>query len=131
VSRALFALAFLLAGCTKVWPVNKNPYAMSTVPTVPAQFDIIGPVRAEQCNKVILIIPIVKDPSLLFDNLVAEAQKLGGTGVAGVQIRVTRQLVTPVYTRSCLEAKGLAVKSKPTPAPEPAPAPETPKKKKK
>ena len=129
MSRALFALLLLATGCTKVWPVNKNPYAVSTSPVASSQFELIGPVSVKQCNKLIVIIPILKDPSRLFDELVVEAQKVGGIAITGVEVRQVDLLTAPFYVRNCIEASGIAVKLKEAPAPPPPPP--SPAKKKK
>lgn len=131
MSRYLLPLLVVVAGCTKVWPVNKNPYAVSTSPVASAQFEVVAPVSVKQCNSVIVVIPILKDPSLLFDELVAEAQKAGGVAVVGVEFRQVDQLVVPFYVRNCIEATGFAVKAKALPPPPPPPEPPPPAKKKK
>ncbi len=131
MSRLLLPLLLVVAGCTKVWPVNKNPYAVSTSPVASSQFEVIGPVSVKQCNKLIIVIPILKDPSLLFDELVAEAQKVGGVAVTGVEFRQVDLLTAPLYVRNCIEASGLAVKMKAAPPPPPPPPPPPATKKKK
>lgn len=114
----------LLSACTKVYPVNPNPLAMSTLPLAAEGFEPVQRVSTRQCMQWIVVVPLRAKTERLYDDLVAEAARVGGSAVVGMEVRVTDVMVVPFYFRACYEASGLAVKRRvvATPAPEPAPA---------
>jgi hypothetical protein len=127
IRRSLLAACALVGlGCTAHHPVNANPFTVSTAPFVTAPFEAVGLVSVRQCNQFIVVVPIIKDPSHLFEALFAEAERVGGTAVVGVEVRPVDYLVVPFYGRFCYEATGTAVRPKPV---EMKPAPARKKKK--
>lgn len=99
-----------LSACTH--HVFNHPLAISTKSEPAKNFQPIKTVRVTQCNSTICIIPMISDPRDLYDDLLAEAKKVGGTAVIDIQVHNDdADMCLPIYSHFCIEATGTAVRS--------------------
>ena len=105
--KGLVAAVFLvLAGC--VHPVFNRPMTVSTHSNAAPQARRLQQVRVERCASVFLFIPIPFDPRQVYDDLLDEAQRVGGNAIVDFQWRGTGVLGFPGFIHACVEGVGTA-----------------------
>ena len=109
--RALLAALLLLAvvgsGC--VTEIFHDSFTLSTSATAAEGAERLGRVRVEQCNYVILVLPIVRDPRDIYDALLVVAIAKGGNALVDFELRGSASFgFFPLFMKSCIEAVGEA-----------------------
>ena len=96
-----------LTGCTS--SVFNKPVVLSTKTDAVHVVRRIKPISAEQCDTVIVIVPIAHDPGDMFDELLARSREAGGNAVLDLQVRDTSvAMAFPLFVRSCAVGTGTA-----------------------
>jgi hypothetical protein len=110
--RPALALGLLVAcltslGCTS--SVFNAPVVLSTKSDAVNVTLRLRPVSVEQCDALIVVVPVVSDPASLYDELLARAEEAGGNAVLDMQIRhSSTMLAFPFFSQDCITATGIA-----------------------
>lgn len=103
-------IVLFLPACT--YHVFHEPMAISTKSLPARNFQPIKTVKVDKCWYTILF-PFYGDPRDMYDDLLDEAKKAGGTAVLDVQVSGTEGgffWAIPPIGRDCFEAKGTAAR---------------------
>ena len=102
-------LALLLGASGCVQSIFNKPITVSTERNAYKLIRELGPVSVERCNYIILLlIPIVRDPRDVYDDVLEQARKKGGNAVIDFQLRRTRNFFGLLYGHFCYEGRGTA-----------------------
>ncbi|MGE3165250.1 MAG: hypothetical protein AB7O52_10120 [Planctomycetota bacterium] len=102
------AVVFTASGC--VAPVFNAPTTLSTRSVVERHARKLQPVTATSTSYAFVLIPVPADPRDLYDDLLAEAKRVGGNAVLDVQVRShsTFLWLFPLVLVDTVEATGIA-----------------------
>ena len=108
---SLLLIAMTSTGC--ITEIFNNRVTVSTSGEAAEGVERLGPVQVHRCNyQILLIIPIVRDPKDLYDDLLHEAQRIGGNAVVDFEFRAGEGSFWffPLFMKSCLEGVGEAAR---------------------
>jgi hypothetical protein len=107
LTLGLLATCAASVGCTS--SVFNTPVTLSTKSDAVNVTRRLQQVSVEQCDVMVVLVPVVSDPASLYDELLARAEQVGGNAVLDMQIRYARMaFAIPFYTQDCAIATGTA-----------------------
>lgn len=103
-------LLFLLSTASACSHVFNSPVTLSTRTKPVQNAKLLKPVRAEQCDYVILsFLPIPSDPKAIHDKMLDRAREAGGNAVVDYQVAPSKMfMMVPLFMMGCYEASGTA-----------------------
>jgi hypothetical protein len=107
LTLALIAACAASLGCTS--SVFNTPVTLSTKSEAVNVTRRLQRVAVEQCDTLVVLVPVVDDPASLYEELLARAEQAGGNAVLDMQISYTSAaFAVPFFSHDCVTATGTA-----------------------
>ena len=111
----MLVLSFVVAAvasCSSRPVIRQQHLTVSTRTGAAVPHEVLGPVATSYCDHlVLLVLPYVHDPGLVYGALFDQVQQLGGDAIIDfrIQMRDTAWFF-PVYMKGCWHAEGTAIR---------------------